>query len=193
LVFVDDAAAPRSGAAAAEPGTVRRPPGGTSERFRPRPRHRPGRLALAIAGAVAMVAVGVGLALALVPSHPHVATARHRRAVTASHPATSAPADTAVPPASVSASTATYPVPASAYTVVLDASGECWVLATDTATGHVLWTGTMTSGETRSLSATGDMALRLGAASDMSVSMDGRPVRLPSGFQSPFTMTFRAA
>jgi len=161
---------------------------------------RTSRLALPVGIAAVAGAVALGLALSQ-PSHPsrsagHAAAASRPggpRGDGAAGSTTTAPADTAVVPVSRSASSATYAAPATTYTVALDASGPCWVSATDGASGTVLWTGTMTAGQSHSLSADGAVAVRLGAASDVTLSMDGRPVQFPAGFQSPFTATFQPA
>jgi hypothetical protein len=64
------------------------------------------------------------------------------------------------------------------------------VEATATATGDVVWTGTLVSGQSRSIPATGSLLLRLGAADDVSVTLNGEPVIMPVGFNSPFDMSF---
>jgi hypothetical protein len=47
-------------------------------------------------------------------------------------------------------------------------------------------------GQTRSIPATGSLLLRLGAANDVSVTLNGEPVVFPTGFHSPFDMSFQA-
>ena len=79
------------------------------------------------------------------------------------------------------------------FTVVLDANGTCWVMASDLTSGRVLFTGTMSAGQSQTLDATGPLRVDLGAASDMSMTLQGRPVVLPPSFQSPFTATFTSA
>jgi hypothetical protein len=66
-------------------------------------------------------------------------------------------------------------------------------MATDPATGHVVWAGTVAAGESHSLSVTGNLGVQLGAPSDASITMDGQPVTLPAGFRSPFNLTFQPA
>jgi hypothetical protein len=196
LVFVDDTLAGTASDAPLGPLSKHRPPSTSSAGpFRPRVRPRP-RLGVVVA-VVVLAAVAIGLAVTSGSSPPArratTTTTAGRRPVTApsgGH-ASTVPARSLLTPAVETADGATYRAPRAPYTVVLDASGSCWVLATDTASGQVLWTGTLAGGQSRSLAASGDMAVRLGAASDVLVSMDGTPVRLPSGFQSPFTMTFQ--
>ncbi len=72
----------------------------------------------------------------------------------------------------------------------LRATGLCWVDATAASTGNVVWTGTLQTGQSQSIPATGSLIVRLGAANDVTVTMNGEPVVLPSGFQSPFNMSF---
>jgi len=197
LVFVDDALAGPAASAARGPLTNGRPPSMlTAGRFEPGVRPRPPLVVVVAVVVLAAVALGVALTWSSPPARrATTTTAAGRRPVTAGSGgrASALPAGTTLTPAVETADTATYRAPPAPYTVVLDASGSCWVLATDTATGTVLWTGTMAGGQSRSLSASGDLAVRLGAASDVRVSMDGTPVQLPSGFQSPFTMTFQVA
>jgi hypothetical protein len=96
-----------------------------------------------------------------------------------------------VSPVGTTVSQATYAAPAAPYALRIDATGLCWVMATE-APGQVLWTGTMSAGQSRTLTATGNVDLRLGAASDVDVALDGTPVQLPAGFQSPFDMVFHS-
>jgi hypothetical protein len=51
----------------------------------------------------------------------------------------------------------------------------------------------MASGQSQSVPATGSLILRLGAPEDVSVTLNGSPVVLPTGYQSPFDMRFTAA
>jgi hypothetical protein len=66
------------------------------------------------------------------------------------------------------------------------------VYATKASTGAVVWTGTLQTGQTQAIAATGSLIVRLGAANDVNVTMNGTPVVLPTGFQSPFDMHFQA-
>jgi hypothetical protein len=77
--------------------------------------------------------------------------------------------------------------------VQLAASGSCWILASDSATGAVLWEGTLQAGQTRQIPVAGGLFLRLGAAYNITVSLNGEPVVLPTGHNSPFDVTFQAA
>jgi hypothetical protein len=145
---------------------------------------------------VVVVAVVVGLVVALVPSHPtnaasHRITHRPKTSVT-THSPTTTTTPPQVQPTSATSSTAAYVAPATAYTVALQAIGPCWVEATQMSTGNVVWTGTLASGQTRSIPAAGSLFLRLGAADDVTVSLNGEQVLLPAGFQSPFDMRFES-
>jgi hypothetical protein len=182
--------------------------------------HRPRRSALAALVAAALVAaavVGVALSSGSAPTRhpapPPPGRARpstrdngtasrstvplSTRSTTAtttpsSGAASTTPSTTALAPTVAGAHSATYGAPAAAYTVGITASGQCWVMGQTAASRQVLWTGTLNAGDSRSLSASGTVVLRLGAASDVVVAVDGVPVQLPAGFQSPFTMTFQA-
>jgi hypothetical protein len=147
-----------------------------------------------VVAAVVVLGIVVGIALALAPPH-HKGAPPHR---TSSPPKTSVPPrlNTTVPPppqirpTAATSSTAAYSAPATPYTVALRATGPCWVEATQMATGHVVWTGTLASGQAQSIPATGSLFLRLGAADDVGVTLNGEQVALPAGFQSPFDMSF---
>lgn len=144
--------------------------------------------AVVVVGAAAAVAVAVGSSSTSPGSHgPH-----HGGGVAAGRGTTTVPPHESGAPVSDTASGATYVATRAHYTVVLDATGPCWVMARDTATGAVVWTGTLPGGDTHSLSATGTLAVELGAPGSVSVSMDGTPVRFPAGYVAPFTMTFEA-
>jgi hypothetical protein len=145
--------------------------------------------------AVLVLVAVVLVALILAPSHP-ARTAQHRstsRSKTSSH-VTHTHSTVTVPPevrpSTSTADTAAYSAPSNTYTVGLQATGPCWVEATETSTGNVVWTGTLASGQTQSIPATGSIVLRLGAANDVSVTLNGEQVLLPVGFHSPFDMSF---
>jgi hypothetical protein len=149
-----------------------------------------------VVGATAVVA-GVAVAGALLFGSSHTPPRPSR----GSHPATAAghghrpPTVPAVDltPTSPTAYSATYAAPSSSYIVAIGASALCWVMATQAATGKVVWTGTVPAGGSQSMSASGNLVVELGAPSDVSVTMDGRAVQLPTGFRSPFDLTFEAA
>jgi hypothetical protein len=167
---------------------------GLARAGRPRGRRsRQGGVRVVAAGVV-LIAVVVAMALALAPSHHDGAASRttHRPRTTtgATRPATTVPPPPELRPTTASSTTADYAVPSADYTVNLQATGLCWVEATEVATGKVAWTGTLTSGQSRSVPATGNLSLRLGAADDVTVAVNGEPVALPTGFQSPFNMNF---
>ncbi len=80
------------------------------------------------------------------------------------------------------------------YALSLSATGaECWIDATDTATGSVLFTGTLFSGQSHTIAATGPVTVIAGAPAAFSATVDGTAVTLPSGYQAPFTLRFAAS
>lgn len=157
---------------------------------------------------IAVVAVGVALAPSH-PSHKLGAPAVSSTTSVTSSPRSSTPTTrsgsssrrrppaTTVPPSlqatTSSTTSADYSAPGSSYTVTLSASGACWILAEATSSGDVLWTGTMESGQTQQIAATGSVSVRLGAAFDVRVSVNGVPVVLPSDHGSPFDVNFEVA
>jgi hypothetical protein len=164
-------------------------------------RRRVGSRLVPLVGAVVVLGIVVGLAVALAPT-----PARHndglkspgphspKKVTHVTHSPTTVPPPPELQPSSGSSSTsAVYAAPATAYTVDLRATtGLCWVEATQESTGDVVWTGTLQPGQTRAIPTTGSLFLRLGAADDVSVSVNGEQVLMPAGFQSPFDMNFSA-
>lgn len=139
---------------------------------------------------------GTATTVTSTPPHSHhprsgnnVATNGHqthkRSAVTTTTlaPVVSAPAPT-------SSNAATYRVGVASYSLVLSAtSGDCWVSATNTSTGDVLFTGVLTAGQSHTVSATGPVTLVSGAPAAFAATVNGVAVQLPFGFQAPFTMS----
>ena len=173
--------------------------------------HRPKRLGalIALAAVVVLIVVlfvagmhsnpstpkhptsGSGTTVTTVPVHtsPHSgagASNGHKAATTTTTvpPIVSAPAPT-------SPNAATYAVGVSSYSLALSAtSGDCWVSATDTSTGAVLYTGVLSAGQSHTVSATGPVTVVAGAPADFAATVNGAAASLPFGFQAPFTMKF---
>jgi hypothetical protein len=200
LVFVDDAGAsaprpdgsPRISPLASTKGLHRA--GGRDRLAWGRDRGIVGRV-VPVMAAVVVLAVVVGVALALAPSHhasPRATSPSTKASGHVAHQTTSSvPAQ--VQPTTSTSSSAVYGAPSSNYTVSFVATGPCWVDATVASTGAVVWTGTLQTGQTQAVPATSSLNVRLGAANDVSVTLNGVPVVLPTGFQSPFDMRFQAA
>jgi uncharacterized protein DUF4115 len=192
VALVFDDAAPAAPAATADPEARRAIArmGGARSATRPT---RGNRTVLTTAAAVVAVAVLAVVAVVLVPSHSPPRASSTRSTPRASTHSTS-PAPTTAPgtvqPSVSSASSATYGAPTGAFDVVLSATGLCWVMAVDQGTGKVVWTGTMTTGQSQSIPASGQMKVTLGAASDVTMRLGGKTVVLPTGYQSPFVATF---
>jgi hypothetical protein len=123
-------------------------------------------------------------------SQPHAGT--HARDQTTTTTST-APAFVSAPQGG-SAHTAIYQVAATSYSLALAATtGECWVEATNTATGSVLFTATLFSGQSHTITATGPVTVIAGAPAAFSATVNGSAVSLPSGYQAPFTLSFQTA
>ncbi len=170
--------------------------------------HRPRRLggpAAAVAAVVVLVVVLIvtGLHSNTPPHHGKAATPstaatttptqhHHHAATTSTTTTTAAPAVSA--PTVASPHSATYQVAAADYSLTLAATtGECWVEATDTATGSVLFTTTLLAGQSHAISATGPVTVIAGAPGAFSATVNGAPVTLPPGNQAPFTLQFQTA
>ncbi|HLI73770.1 MAG TPA: DUF4115 domain-containing protein [Acidimicrobiales bacterium] len=149
-------------------------------------RNRP--LAMAAAAVMAVAAV-VALALTLPSSRSPRSATGHSRP-TQPRPGHRSSLSAVVSPSSSSTYAATYSVPRGSFTVALNASAPCWVYATDSAKGTVVWTATMSAGQQHTIEATKALVVRLGS-SNVTVNLDGRPVQFPSGFRVPFNMTFQ--
>jgi hypothetical protein len=122
-------------------------------------------------------------------AHRHAGKhAGHHRATTPT--TTTAPAQ--LVPVSTSGAAATYAVSTDQYQVAVSATGPCWVLATSTATGATVWTGTLQAGAVQNIEATGGLTLELGAPA-VSLTVDHVPVVLPNPFHTPFVATFQPA
>jgi hypothetical protein len=79
------------------------------------------------------------------------------------------------------------------YSLALGANnGECWVSATDTSTGKVLYTGVLFTGQSETVAATGTVTLVVGAPGAFTATVDGVAVVLPPGAQAPSTLTFQS-
>jgi hypothetical protein len=172
--------------------------------------HRPRRLggpAAAVAAVLVLVVVLIltglhsdnakhhGKAASGVTSKP---STTHPPATHHHHATTTTTSTTAPPPVStataVTAHTATYTVAAAAYSLTIGAtSGECWVEATNTATGAVLFTTTLLSGQSHAIAASGPVTVIAGAPAAFTANVNGSPVTLPPGNQAPFTLNFQAA
>ncbi|HUY64977.1 MAG TPA: RodZ domain-containing protein [Acidimicrobiales bacterium] len=147
--------------------------------------------------AAAVIALGAVVAVAVAAGSGHgagtTAQSRTRPTAPATRPASSGSAPSELTAVSSSAASATYQVAGSPVTVEVMASGPCWIDATDVVSGKVLWTGTMVAGQSQSLTATTGLVVRMGAVTNISMSVAGRPVRLPAGSHSPFDARFQTA
>jgi hypothetical protein len=84
-----------------------------------------------------------------------------------------------------------YDVADSTFVLSLSATtGQCWVQVSDTASGATLYTGTLEAGSPHTVSATGPLTVVVGAPSVLAASVDGSPVTVPPGTQTPLTMRF---
>ena len=123
-------------------------------------------------------------------SQPHPGTRAHDQTTTTT---STAPPSVSAPQAGA-AHSATYQVTATSYSLSLAATtGECWIQATNTATGSVLFSATLFSGQSHTIAATGPVTVIAGAPAAFSATVDGSPVSLPAGYQAPFTLTFQGA
>jgi hypothetical protein len=127
------------------------------------------------------------------PATTHPANTQHHHATSTTTTTTTAPPPVSAATAAT-AHTATYTVAATDYSLTLGAtSGECWVEATNPATGAVLFTTTLLSGQSHVIAATGPVTVIAGAPAVFTATVNGSPVTLPVGNQAPFTLNFQTA
>lgn len=163
--------------------------------------------------AVVVIGVVIGLVLAKAPSHsPSTASSTHR-STTSAHRSAAPPARTpsrspatsstrsssghgvsnGLDSVTASSTAASYRVPAAPYTLIVNATGPCWIEATNSATGQVLWTGTLHAGDSQTVSASSTVLLRLGDALNVTLAVSGQAVHLPPGFSPTIDLTFLAS
>ncbi len=121
-------------------------------------------------------------------AHPRNAGAAtcHPKKKTTTTTTTTPPAVSA--PTATSLNGATYQVADASYSLALSAkTGECWISATDSGSGNVLFTGVLTSGQSHTVTASGPVTVVAGAPAAFAATINGVPVELLFGFQAPFT------
>ncbi|HEY5384175.1 MAG TPA: DUF4115 domain-containing protein [Acidimicrobiales bacterium] len=122
----------------------------------------------------------------------HPATTQHRHETTTTTSTTAPPSVSA--PSAATSHTASYTVSDAAYSLNIAATtGECWVDVTNTATGAVLFTTTLQSGQSHTIAASGPVTVIAGAPGAFAATVDGAAVTLPPGNQAPFTLNFLTA
>jgi hypothetical protein len=181
--------------------------------------HRPRRWVLTSAIVVVLVAFGALAYVGSHRNNNHPAkkssAAITRTTATdhASHPSTTTPTTTTTPksksktktkpkrptPTTVptqvvalqsTSTTASYAAPSASYQVNVTASTQpCWIQATSVATGTTLWAGTIETGDSQIIQATGTVVLDMGALGSV-VTLNGVPVVLPTPLVVPFEATF---
>lgn len=174
-----------------------RPVGGRTRRPRMMPPAvRPNLPAVLASVAAALAAAAVtGIALDSHrghASHPPAAASAPRHAP-GSRPAPTASSTTLPRPAviatSANSSYAAYTVNATDLDVTLVAAAPCWVELRDgTASGPVVYEGTLRPGVSQAFHAAGAIWLRLGDPGGVKLAIDGSPVALPAA-PNPFDVT----
>ncbi len=151
-------------------------------------------LAVAILAAV----VGAVLYVGLRAHHPRSgpagsATASHHHGPTGTTSTTSTTLPARYTASNATTSSATYAPATTSYTLSLGATtGACWMDVTN-AKGTTVLAQAITPGTTRPLTLSGQATVVIGAPSVAVLKIDGVPAGLPSGAQSPFTVTLTPA
>jgi hypothetical protein len=99
-------------------------------------------------------------------------------------------------PTQSTGSSATYVPSSASYTLdVTAATGACWVEVQEQtnsgATPVTTFGRTLNAGESQSFTLTGIATIQLGAPAQVTMTLDGAPLVLPTGFLTPFTLTLQ--
>ena len=124
-------------------------------------------------------------------SHPRATTATTKpKAKSKSKPPTATTAPPQIAALTSTNTTATYPAPGSSYQVTVTASTQpCWIQLTSADSGATLWSGTIETGDSQIIQASGTTSLDLGALGSV-VTVNGVPVVFPTPLVVPFEATF---
>jgi hypothetical protein len=94
-------------------------------------------------------------------------------------------------PQSVTANGATYDVSKTSFALsLLATNGPCWLDVTNQTTGATIFSGLLSSGQLKVVDATSPVTVVVGAPEVLGVAVDGMAVKIPAGFQTPYTMRF---
>jgi hypothetical protein len=115
------------------------------------------------------------------PTSLHPSTSTSAPSTTAARPTTTSPA--VIEPISTSGNDVTFQAPAGDYVLTFATSGQpCWVgVETGVGTSDFLWTQAVQPGSDATYKAAGSLVVNVGAAEYLSVSVNGVPIRIPSG------------
>ena len=89
-------------------------------------------------------------------------------------------------PTRADARAAAFVVGGGPFSIVVTAGGPCWIEVRD-ASRQVIFVGTMAPGETRQFQGT-DLRLRLGAAGNVSLQVNGSPLDIPVRTPDPYNV-----
>lgn len=160
-------------------------------------------IAVALVGTLVLAGVGaiwwVGRSTNDKQSATPATTAEHRHtaATSSTSTTTSSTTTTTLPPpalatiTSSTSSTVAVSVTQPSFTVAIDASAPCWVRAQPSQPGtNPLFQRTLQAGETQPIPVTGGLDLRLGAANNVTLTVDGQPLALPKQTGQVLSVTF---
>jgi hypothetical protein len=155
---------------------------------------------LVIGGAVVVVLALVGVAVALGLGSDTGSDGKHE-AVSPKHSSTTttdppSTTTTTVPPAAsitgTEGGTVTISVPASPYQVTIAARSDCWMQAVQ-ADQTVVVTTTLQAGESKDLTQSGPLTIRLGNPGGVDVSVNGQAMTLPASGGSAMKLQLNPA
>jgi hypothetical protein len=80
------------------------------------------------------------------------------------------------------------------FTLTVAASAPCWVRAQDSSqNGAPIYEGTLRAGESQPIQVNGSAVLRLGAANNVTLALDGQPLPLPGQVGNTLTLTLNGS
>ena len=142
----------------------------------------------AVTAAGLLVLASATVAALTTDGKPHAAPAAASR-----HPAAATPTPTPAPvevatlaPTRADARTADFVVGGGPFSIVVTAGGPCWLEVRD-ARRQVVFVGTLAPGETKQFSGT-DLRLRLGAAGNVTLQVNGSSLDLPVRTPDPYNV-----
>ncbi len=165
-------------------------------------------LAFALLGTLALAGVGTIWWVGTNTNQKQAAsqstvTSGHGTTTTTAAPTTTTTNTTAPPPPPVAHATLTrqtstgavFTVDRQTYTVTVSASAPCWLRAQDpnNQNGTPLFEGTLRSGDTQPIQVNGSAVLRLGAANNVTLTLDGQPLQLPGQSGNTLTLTLNGS
>jgi hypothetical protein len=195
----------RSGppASATTTSTTSRPLQSISSARVGRPQRSLAPIAVALVGSLVLAGIGVAWWVGRDTTRKQSASAptsttRHATTSTTVPPSTAtAPTLPPVAHATITSQTGNgimFSVDRPSFTLTVAASAPCWVRAQDPSqNGSPLYEGTLRAGDSQPIQVNGSAVLRLGAANNVTLTLDGQPLSLPGQASNTLTLTLNGS